>query len=234
MVHEIFSLSRHCDKPAAAPPGLFRVPTTGALQVGLVNSGQACVAGTRILVPESRLDEALAIATVQMKDFPTGDPRDPTTAIGPMVSKRQWERVQSYIRRGMEEGARIVVGGPDRLEGLTGGYFVRPTLFADVTNDMTIAREEIFGPVLSVLTYCDEDHAVDIANDTDYGLQAYVFSSDPARARRVASRLQAGRVLINLAREPLSPFGGFKQSGIGREYGSYGLEAFLEPRAVTA
>ena len=206
----------------------------GALQVGLVNSGQACVAGTRILVPESRLDEALAIATAKMKEFPTGDPRDPTTAIGPMVSKRQWERVQSYIRRGMEEGARIVVGGPDRPAGLTGGYFVRPTLFAGVTNDMTIAREEIFGPVLSVLTYRDEDHAVDIANDTDYGLQAYVFSSDPARARRVASRLQAGRVLINLARETLSPFGGFKQSGIGREYGSYGLEAFLEPRAVTA
>jgi aldehyde dehydrogenase (NAD+) len=206
----------------------------GALQVGLANSGQACVAGTRILVPESRLDEALAIATVRMKDFPTGDPRDPATAIGPMVSKRQCERVQSYIRRGMEEGARIVVGGPDRPEGLTGGYFVRPTLFAEVTNDMTIAREEIFGPVLSVLTYRDEDHAIDIANDTDYGLQAYVFSSDPARARRVASRLQAGRVLINLAREPLSPFGGFKQSGIGREFGSYGLEAFLEPRAVVA
>jgi aldehyde dehydrogenase (NAD+) len=206
----------------------------GALHAGLVNSGQACVAGTRILVPESRLDEALAIATAQMKDFPTGDPRDPATAIGPMVSERQWERVQSYIRRGIEQGARIAVGGPGRPEGLSDGYFVRPTLFADVTNDMTIAREEIFGPVLSVLTYRDDDHAIEIANDTDYGLHAYVFSSDPARARRVASRLQAGRVAINLAMEPLSPFGGFKQSGIGREYGSYGLEAFLEPRAVMA
>ena len=205
---------------------------TGALQAGFVNSGQACVAGTRILVPESRLDEVLAIAAAQMADFPTGDPRDPATAIGPMVSERQWERVQFYIRRGVEEGARIVAGGPGRPEGLADGYFVRPTLFADVTNDMTIAREEIFGPVLSILTYRDEDHAVEIANDTTYGLAAYVFSSDPARARRVASRLEAGRVSINGGLESLAPFGGFKQSGIGREYGTYGLEGFLEPRAV--
>ena len=204
----------------------------GALQAGFVNSGQACVAGTRILVPESRLDEALAIATAQMEDFPAGDPRDQATAIGPMVSERQWERVQSYIRRGVEEGARIVAGGPGRPEGLPDGYFVRPTLFADVTNDMTIAREEIFGPVLSILTYRDDDHAVEIANDTNYGLHAYVFSSDPARARRVASRLEAGRVAINGGYEPLSPFGGFKQSGLGREYGTYGLEGFLEPRSV--
>jgi aldehyde dehydrogenase (NAD+) len=206
----------------------------GALQAGFANSGQACVAGTRILVPASRLDEALATATAQMADFPTGDPRDPATAIGPMVSERQWERVQSYIRRGVEEGARIVVGGPGRPEGLEDGYYVRPTLFADITNDMTIAREEIFGPVLSILTYRDEDHAVEIANDTNYGLHAYVFSSDPARARRVASRLEAGRVAINGGYEPLSPFGGFKQSGIGREYGAYGLEGFLETRAVMA
>lgn len=205
---------------------------TGTLQAGFVNSGQACVAGTRILVPESRLDEVLAIATAKMADFPAGDPRDPATAIGPMVSERQWERVQSYIRRGVEEGARIVAGGPGRPEGLADGYFVRPTLFADVTNDMTIAREEIFGPVLSILTYRDDDDAVEIANDTNYGLQAYVFSSDPARAHRVASRLEAGRVAINGGYEPLSPFGGFKQSGIGREYGTFGLEGFLEPRAV--
>jgi len=204
----------------------------GALAAGFVNSGQACVAGTRILVPESRLDEVLAIARVQMDDFQAGDPRDQATAIGPMVSERQWERVQSYIRRGVEEGARIVAGGPGRPEGLPDGYFVRPTLFADVTNDMTIAREEIFGPVLSILTYRDDDHAVEIANDTTYGLHAYVFSSDPARAYRVASRLEAGRVAINGGYEPLSPFGGFKQSGIGREYGAYGLEGFLEPRSV--
>jgi aldehyde dehydrogenase (NAD+) len=204
----------------------------GALAAGFVNSGQACVAGTRILVPERRLDEVLAIATAQMDDFPAGDPREQATAVGPMVSERQWERVQSYIRRGVEEGARIVAGGPGRPEGLPDGYFVRPTLFADVTNDMTIAREEIFGPVLSVLTYRDDDHAVEIANDTAYGLHAYVFSSDPARARRLASRLEAGRVAINGGYEPLSPFGGFKQSGLGREYGAFGLEGFLEPRSV--
>jgi aldehyde dehydrogenase (NAD+) len=205
---------------------------TGALMAGFANSSQACVAGTRILVPESRLDEMLALATAKMADFPVGDPRDQATAIGPMVSERQWERVQSYIRRGVEEGARIVVGGPGRPEGLADGYFVRPTLFADVTNDMTIAREEIFGPVLSILTYRDEDHAVEIANDTEYGLHAYVFSSDIARAHRIASRLEAGRVAINGGYEPLSPFGGFKQSGIGREYGTFGLEGFLQTRAV--
>ena len=204
----------------------------GALRVGFVNSGQACVAGTRILVPEDRLDEVLALAAEEMADFPVGDPRDPATVIGPMVSRRQWEQVQSYIRRGVEEGARIVVGGTGHPDGLPDGYFVRPTLFSDVTNDMTIAREEIFGPVLSVLTYRDEDHAVEIANDSDYGLHAYVFSSDPVRARRVASRLEAGRVSINGGYEPLSPFGGFKQSGIGREYGAYGLDSFLEPRSV--
>ncbi|WP_371547107.1 aldehyde dehydrogenase family protein [Streptomyces sp. NBC_00554] len=205
---------------------------TGALMAGFANSSQACVAGTRILVPESRLDEIIAVATAKMADFPVGDPSDPATAIGPMVSERQWERVQGYIRRGVEEGARIVAGGPGRPEGLADGYFVRPTLFADVTNDMTIAREEIFGPVLSILTYRDEDHAVEIANDTDYGLHAYVFSSDPTRAHRIASRLQAGRVAINGGFESLSPFGGFKQSGIGREYGTFGLEEFLEARSV--
>jgi aldehyde dehydrogenase (NAD+) len=205
---------------------------TGALQAGFANSSQACVAGTRILVPESRLEEALAVAAEKMADFPVGDPSDPATAIGPMVSERQWERVQGYIRRGVEEGARIIAGGPGRPEGLADGYFVRPTLFADVTNDMTIAREEIFGPVLAILAYRDDDHAVEIANDTTYGLHAYVFSSDPARARRIASRLEAGRVAINGGYEPMSPFGGFKQSGIGREYGAYGLEGFLEPRSV--
>jgi aldehyde dehydrogenase (NAD+) len=210
----------------------FESAVVGALFSGFVNSSQACVAGTRILVPDSRLDEAHAAATAHIADFPVGDPRDPATAIGPMVSERQWERVQSYIRRGIDEGARILVGGPGRPDGLPDGYFVRPTLFADVTNDMTIAREEIFGPVLSILTYRDEDHAVEIANDTDYGLHAYVFSSDSERARRVASRLQAGRVSINGGYEPLSPFGGFKQSGIGREYGAYGLEGFLESRSV--
>ncbi|GAA5156772.1 MULTISPECIES: aldehyde dehydrogenase family protein [Amycolatopsis] len=206
---------------------------TGALMAGFVNSGQACVAGTRILVPESRQDELLSLIEKKVEeDFRTGDPRDPATAIGPMVSEGQWERVQRYLHRGIEEGARVVVGGPGRPDGLEEGYFVRPTVFADVTNDMTIAREEIFGPVLSVIAYRDEDHAVEIANDTTYGLHAYVFSADLERARNIASRLEVGRVAINGGYEPLSPFGGFKQSGIGREYGVFGLEGFLEPRSV--
>ncbi|MEU8952109.1 aldehyde dehydrogenase family protein [Streptomyces sp. NPDC048489] len=207
---------------------------SGALMAGFANSGQACVAGTRILVPEKRLAEFLAIATEKMADFPVGDPRDPATAIGPMVSERQWNRVQRYIHRGVADGARIVVGGPGRPTEFPEGYFVRPTLFADVTNDMLIAREEIFGPVLSVITYRDENHAVEIANDSTYGLHAYVFSSDSERAGRIASRLEVGRVSINGAYEPLSPFGGFKQSGIGREYGAFGLEGFLEPRSIMA
>ncbi|MET7748694.1 aldehyde dehydrogenase family protein [Micromonospora sp. NPDC005367] len=205
----------------------------GALGVGFVNSGQACTAGTRILVPENQLEDVVALITKKVaSDYPVGDPRDPATAVGPMVSQRQWDRVQSYIHRGVEEGARVVVGGPGRPDELPDGYYVRPTVFADVTNDMTIAREEIFGPVLSVITYRDEDHAVEIANDTTYGLHAYVFSGDPARARRIASRLEAGRVSVNGGYEPVSPFGGFKQSGLGREYGSFGLEGFLEPRSV--
>jgi aldehyde dehydrogenase (NAD+) len=210
----------------------FQTSIFMALHAGFVNSGQACVAGTRILVPENRLEEALTIAKGLMDQFKPGNPRNEDTGIGPMVSERQWERVQSYIHRGIEEGARLVVGGPGRPDGLPNGNFVRPTIFADVTNDMTIAREEIFGPVLSVITYRDDDHAIEIANDTTYGLHAYIFGADVERARRLASRIMAGRVGINGAMETLSPFGGFKQSGIGREYGSFGLEGFLEARAV--
>jgi aldehyde dehydrogenase (NAD+) len=204
-----------------------------ALNAGFLNSGQACTAGTRILVPESRLQEVVGIAKTLMGQFTAGDPRDPATAIGPMVSQRQWDRVQGYIRRGIEEGATVVVGGPGRPEGLGDGYFVRPTLFSDVTNDMTIAREEIFGPVLSFITYRDEAEAILIANDTIYGLQAYVFSSDAEHGRKVASQIVAGRVLVNtLTGDPQAPFGGFKQSGQGREQGTYGLEAYLEPKAL--
>jgi aldehyde dehydrogenase (NAD+) len=149
------------------------------------------------------------------------------------VSRKQWERVQRYIRVGIEEGATLLAGGEGLPPDLSAGWFVRPTLFGRVRNDMTIAREEIFGPVLSIIPYNDEEEAISIANDTLYGLQAYVFSSSAARARVVAARIDAGRVLINtLSHEPEAPFGGFKQSGIGREYGSYGLEAFLEPKSV--
>lgn len=203
------------------------------LAAGFMNSGQACIAGTRILAPESRLDEIHARLAQAIKDFRTGDPADPATRIGPMVSQGQWDRVQSYIHLGQEEGARLLAGGEGRPAGLDRGWFVRPTIFADVRNDMHIAREEIFGPVLCVIPYRDEADAIAIANDTDYGLQAYVFSSDVERAVKVADRIDAGRVVVNGApHEPLAPFGGFKQSGLGREFGVFGLEAFLEPRAV--
>ena len=203
------------------------------LASGFMNSGQACIAGTRILAPESRLDEIHARLLEAIAAFQSGDPNDPASRIGPMVSQRQWDRVQSYIHLGHEEGARVLAGGPGRPEGIARGWFVKPTLFTGVRNDMHIAREEIFGPVLCVIPYRDETHAVEIANDTDYGLQAYVFSSDVERAIRVADQIDAGRVVINGApHEPLAPFGGFKQSGIGREFGVFGLEAFLEPRAV--
>jgi aldehyde dehydrogenase (NAD+) len=202
-----------------------------AVAAGFQNSGQACIAGTRILVPEHRAEEAIALARAAVEATRVGDPRDPATQIGPMVSRRQWERVQGYIRQGIAEGARLVAGGEGRPAGLDAGFYVRPTLFAGVRNDMAIAREEIFGPVLCLITYRDEEEAIAIANDTVYGLQALVLSSTDEHARAVAARLQAGRVLINgLHHEPLAPFGGFKQSGIGREFGAFGLEAYLEPK----
>jgi aldehyde dehydrogenase (NAD+) len=203
-----------------------------AVQGGFMNNGQACIAGTRILVPADRLEAFEALAREAVAGVKVGDPAEADTALGPLVSQKQWERVQRYIRIGLDEGATLLAGGEGRPEGLK-GWFVRPTLFSRVRNDMTIAREEIFGPVLSIIPYRDEAEAIAIANDTAYGLQAYVLSGDTARGRRVASQIVAGRVLVNtLAHEPKAPFGGFKQSGIGREYGTYGLEAFLEPKAV--
>lgn len=204
-----------------------------ALQAGFMNSGQACIAGTRILVPQARLAEFEAKIVKAVADVQSGDPRDPQTSIGPMVSQKQWDRVQRYIRIGIEEGARLIAGGEGRPHGVHAGWFVRPTLFSGVRNDMTIAREEIFGPVLSIIAYRDTEDAIAIANDTPYGLQAYVCSSDARRASAVAARIEAGRVLVNtLAHEPAAPFGGFKQSGIGREYGTFGIEAFLEPKSL--
>ncbi len=211
----------------------FTVALPLAVKAGFQNSGQACIAGTRILVPEHRLDEAIALARAAVEAVKVGDPRDPATEIGPMVSRRQWERVQGYIRLGLEEGALLVAGGEGLPSGLDAGFFVRPTLFADVRNNMRVAREEIFGPVLCILGYRDEEDAIEIANDTVYGLQALVLSGSDEHARTVAARLQAGRVLINgLHHEPMAPFGGFKQSGIGREFGVFGLEAYLEPKSV--
>jgi aldehyde dehydrogenase (NAD+) len=204
-----------------------------AIQAGFLNSGQACIAGTRILVPRQRLAKVEALAKTAVERTVVGDPRNPATAIGPMVSHKQWARVQRYIQIGINEGARVLAGGAGLPESVQAGWFVRPTIFTDVRNDMTIAREEIFGPVLTIIPYADEEEAIAIANDTPYGLQGYVLSSDMARGRAVASRIEAGRVLVNtLAHEPIAPFGGFKQSGIGRELGSFGLEAFLEPKSM--
>lgn len=204
-----------------------------ALMTGLANSGQACIDGTRILAPESRIDEILSRLRAAVEALKVGPGTDPANDIGPMVSQKQWERVQSYIRLGQEEGAMLLTGGEGRPDHLDRGWFVRPTVFAGVTNHMRIAREEIFGPVLCVIPYRDEAEAIAIANDTDYGLAAYILSSDPERAKRVARQVDAGRVTINGApHEPLAPFGGFKQSGVGREFGSFGLDAFLEPRAI--
>ncbi len=205
-----------------------------ALGAAFMNSGQACVAGTRLLVPRSRMDEVVALVGTAVNAMRVGDPRDPATTIGPMVNRAQLERIQHFIRRGLAQGATLVAGGEGRPEGLTRGWFVRPTVFADVRNDMDIAREEIFGPVLSILPVESDEDAIAIANDSIYGLQGYVFSSDLARARRVAERLDTGTVLINrVAPDLLAPFGGVKQSGLGREFGAMGLEAFLESRTIT-
>jgi aldehyde dehydrogenase (NAD+) len=199
----------------------------------LQNSGQSCNAPTRMLVPQGRLAEVEAIARSVAEAAVVGDPRSDKTTVGPLVSKAQFERVQGYIEKGIAEGARLVAGGPGRPAGIPRGWFVRPTIFSGVSNEMTIAREEIFGPVLCILPYRDEDHAVELANDTPYGLAAFVWSGDPARAQRVASRIRAGTVHLNGAPPDFgAPFGGFKQSGNGREWGSHGLREFLEVKAV--
>lgn len=203
------------------------------IQAGFMNSGQACIAGTRILVPRQRLAEFERIAAAAVAQVKSGDPRDADTEIGPMVSARQWERVQGYISLGEREGARVLAGGAGRPEGLHAGWFVKPTLFTDANNRMRIAREEIFGPVLTIIAYQDEAEAIAIANDTDYGLSAMVLGEDIARCERVARQLDAGRVLINtLANEPSAPFGGFKHSGLGREMGKWGMHAYLEPKSL--
>jgi aldehyde dehydrogenase (NAD+) len=204
-----------------------------ATQAAVMNSGQACIAGSRLLVPRRRVGEAHELAVRAFRDLVVGPTRDPRVKVGPMVTRTQYERVQAYIRKGIEEGATLLTGGPGRPEALERGYFVRPTVFGDVRNDMTIAREEIFGPVLSIIPYRDDDDAIAIANDTPYGLHAYVFGADPARAHRVAAEIQAGRVFVNgLYDAPEAPFGGFKQSGLGREFGVFGLDTYLEPKAI--
>jgi aldehyde dehydrogenase (NAD+) len=197
------------------------------------NSGQSCNAPTRMLVPAARLAEVEALAKRVAEGVVVGDPNSEKTNIGPVVSKLQYERVEGYIAKGIAEGAKLVIGGPGRPEGLAKGYYVRPTIFSNVRNDMTIAREEIFGPVLCILPYESEDQAVQIANDTPYGLAAYVWSKDNLHARRIGSRIRAGQVTLNGASGTMNtPFGGFKASGNGREYGEFGLRDFLEVKAV--
>jgi acyl-CoA reductase-like NAD-dependent aldehyde dehydrogenase len=197
------------------------------------NSGQTCSAHTRMLVPKEKHDEAVQIAKAAAENFKPGDPKADGTRLGPLISATQRERVRNYIQKGIDEGATLVTGGAEAPEGLEQGYFVRPTIFANVRNSMTIAQEEIFGPVLSIIPYEDEDDAVRIANDTVYGLAGGVWSSDPERAKRVARRLRTGQVDINGGKfNPLAPFGGYKQSGNGREFGKFGLEEFLEVKAM--
>ncbi|MFN0119722.1 MAG: aldehyde dehydrogenase family protein [Blastocatellia bacterium] len=197
------------------------------------NAGQTCSAHTRMLVPRARHDEAVQIAVATAAKFAPGDPHNEKTRLGPLISATQQQRVRDYINKGIEEGATLATGGPEAPDNMDKGYFIRPTVFANVRNDMTIAREEIFGPVLSIIPYDDEDDAVRIANDTVYGLAGGVWSADADRALRVARRLRTGQVDINGGKfNPLAPFGGYKQSGNGREFGKWGLEEFLEVKSM--
>jgi aldehyde dehydrogenase (NAD+) len=217
-------LLEDADLDAAVPSGVFAC---------YINSGQTCSALTRMVVPRSRLAEVEEKAAAAAEGFTVGSSLEAGTLLGPLVSAAQRDRVRGYIRKGIEEGAKLVTGGAEPPEGLGTGYFVRPTVFSEVTSDMTIAQEEIFGPVLAILPYDTEEEAVRIANDTPYGLAGGVWSGDPARAERVARRLRTGQVDINGgAFNPSAPFGGYRQSGIGRERGRFGLEEYLEVKAL--
>jgi len=197
------------------------------------NSGQSCNAPTRMLVAEAAYERALEVAARAADAVVVGDPRDPATFMGPVAGRKRYDTVREYIEAGSAEGARLIAGGPDRPAGLDKGFYVRPTVFADVTPQMRIFREEIFGPVLCMMPFRDEDHAVELANATDYGLSGYVQSADLERARRVAGRLRTGMVHLNGApTDGRAPFGGYKQSGNGREWGRFGLEEFLEVKAI--
>ncbi|MEN0383231.1 aldehyde dehydrogenase family protein [Staphylococcus aureus] len=197
------------------------------------NTGQVCTAGTRVLVPNKIKDAFLAELKEQFSQVRVGNPREDGTQVGPIISKKQFDQVQNYINKGIEEGAELFYGGPDKPEGLEKGYFARPTIFINVDNQMTIAQEEIFGPVMSVITYNDLDEAIQIANDTKYGLAGYVIGKDKETLHKVARSIEAGAVEINEAgRKPDLPFGGYKQSGLGREWGDYGIEEFLEVKSI--
>ena len=198
------------------------------------NSGQSCDAPTRLLVENSAYEQVIALAGTIAPETTVGDPAEPGSHIGPVISELQYERIQGHIERGIADGARLVAGGPGKPEGHETGYFVKPTVFADVTNQMSIARNEIFGPVLVMVPFETEEEAIQMANDTPYGLAAYIQTGDPERAKRVSRKLRAGSVYVNGASPDWDvPFGGYKQSGNGREYGEFGLEDFLELKAIT-
>ncbi len=211
----------------------LQAAVTGGIQGVLTNSGQSCNAPTRMFVPAGKHAEALEIAKAVCSAVVVGDPNSEEMVMGPVSSKAQYDKIQGLIQRGIDEGAEVVCGGTGKPEGLNKGYFVKPTVFGNVRNNMTIAREEIFGPVLCILPYQDEDEAIAMANDTPYGLSGYVQSGDPQRAEKVALRLRTGNVHINGAGPDFgAPFGGYKQSGNGREWGAEGFEEFLEIKAV--
>ncbi|WP_346837719.1 aldehyde dehydrogenase family protein [Microbulbifer sp. SAOS-129_SWC] len=207
-----------------------------ALTTGFMNNGQACIAGSRILVPEQKLETVKEALLKAVPTWKVGDPTKDDTLLGPLVTEKQYNRVQGYIHMGIEEGAEILTGGEGQPRGFEAGNFVQPTIFVNVRNDMTIAQEEIFGPVLSVITYKTEEDAIRIANDSIYGLQAWISCGDPERGRKIADRIEAGVVMVNqvfdMFDEAGAPAGGFKQSGIGREFGTYGLSSYLEPQAI--
>lgn len=206
-----------------------------AMAIGFSNSGQACHAGTRIIVPESKLEEIKKLIIENVKNIKIGDLWNADSYIGPMVSQKQYDTVQRYIQSGWDQGAEILVGGLGHPEGL-GGFYAKPTVFVNVNQDMVIAKEEIFGPVLCVITYKTEEQAIEIANSTIYGLSAYISSADVEKAKKMARQIISGRVLINTAlnKEPKSPFGGFKQSGIGRTSWAYGIEEYVEPKVIAS
>ena len=206
--------------------------TTRSVMSMFMNTGQSCNAPSRMLVPKERMAEAAEVAKRAAAAVKVGLPFEDGTMIGPVVSAAQFEKIQKLIETGIEEGAELVAGGPGRPDGLDRGYFVKPTVFTNVSNDMTIAREEIFGPVLSILPYEGDDEAVSIANDTEYGLSGYV-SGAPAHARAIANRLRTGMVHLNGAAGDFNaPFGGYKKSGNGREWGIEGFEEFLETKSI--